>query len=230
MDQNVPRYVQRALDTLYNRHAKALAEVAAYDRHAKALAEVAAPDPVSPVQNPWFAVTTQAGQELSVRRQFAVQGIVNLLPLWRPRRTWRDGLKRRLQPLFDGLIFVSCAPDVLPWVRHTQGVRRIIGDHDLPLPMDSEAMAALQAMVAHRLSYRPHLPQYAGWQARVTQGVLAGAKGRFCIESRPAHLVVNLDLIQRAVAVDVPPETVEILWTVPEGRNVALPPPRYEIC
>ncbi|WP_089934885.1 transcription termination/antitermination protein NusG [Candidatus Entotheonella palauensis] len=207
MDQNVPRYVQRTLDTLCDQHAR-----------------------TSCSPTPWFAVTTQAGQELSVRRQLAVQGILHLLPLWRPRRTWRDRLKRRLEPLFDGFIFVSCAPEMLQCVRHTQGVRRIVGDNDLPLPMDSEAMAVLQAMVAHRLSYRPHLLQYAGWKARVTEGVLAGAKGRFCIQNHPAHLVVNFELIQRAVAVDVPPETVEILWTMPEGRDVELTRPSYEIC
>lgn len=218
MDQNVPRYVQRALDTLYDQHARAFGGM------------VAGQDDMLHAQNPWFAVTTQVGQEFWVRRQFAIQGLLNLLPLWRPRRTWRDCLKRRLEPLFDGFVFVSCAPDRLPWVQDTQGVRKIVGENDLPLPIDAEAMAALQAMVAHRLSYWPHLPQYTGWQARVTQGVLAGAKGRFCIENRPAHLVVNFGLIQRAVAVDVPPETVEILWTVPEGRNIEPPLPPYEIC
>ncbi len=218
MDQNVPRYVHRALDTLYDQHAGTYGGMAA------------AQDQPTRIQHLWFAVTTQVGQEFSVRRQFAVQGIVNLLPLWHPRRTWRDCLKRRLEPLFRNFIFVSCAPEMLQGVRHTQGVRRIVGDNDLPLPMDSESMAALQTMVAHRLSYWPHLPQYAGWRAQVTQSVLAGAKGRFCIQNRPAHLVINFGLIQRAVAVAVPPETVEILWTVPQGRHAELAQPSYEIC
>jgi hypothetical protein len=55
----------------------------------------------------------------------------------------------------------------------------------------------------------------------VTQGVLAGAKGRFCIQNRPADLVINIGLIQRAVAVAVPPETAEILWTIPQGRPLS---------
>ena len=217
MDRNVPRYVHRALE-------------AVYDQHARRFGGMAAQDHVVSLQNPWFAVITQAGQEFVVRRQLAVQGIFNLLPLWRPRRTWRDCLKRRLEPLFKGFIFVSCAPDMLPGVSHTRGVRRIVGDNDLPLPVDDEAMAALQTMMAHRLCYWPHLPQYAGWRAHVTQGVLAGAKGRFCIENRPAHLVVNFELIQRAVAISVPPETVEILWTVPQGRHAELSEPSYDIC
>lgn len=208
MDQ-MPRYVHRALDTLYAHQSHRCGGMAAVQ------------DPTARPQNFWFAVTTQTGQEFAVRRQFAVQGMLNLLPLWRPHRTWRHCFKRRLEPVFDGFVFVSCAPEMLQGVRHTPGVRRIVGDHDLPLPMDAQAMAALQTMVAHRLSYWPHLLQYTGWRARVTQGVLAGAKGRFCIQNRPAHLVINIGLIQRAVAVAVPPETVEILWTIPQGRPLS---------
>ncbi len=218
MDHNVPRYVHRALDTLYDQHARSFNGMAT------------AQEQTTYTPDPWFAVAIEAGQELAVRRQLAVQGIVNLLPRWRPRRTWRDCLTRRLEPLFQGFIFVSCTPDMLHGVRYTPGVRRIVGDNDLPLPMAAEAMAALQAMVAHRLPYWPHLPQYAGWRARVIQGVLAGAKGRFCIQNRPAHLVINFELIQRAVAVEVPPKAVEILWTVPQGRDTELAQPLYEIC
>ncbi len=117
---------------------------------------------------------------------------------------------------------------MLQCVQHTRGVRKSVGDNDLPSPMGLEAVAALQAMVAHRLPYRPHLPQYAGWSARVIQGVLAGAKGWLCIQNRPAHLVINFGLIQRAVAVEVPPEAVEILWTMPQGRHAELAQPSYE--
>ncbi len=218
MDRNVPRYVQRALDALYYYHDPTCGGM-----------EIAEAD-TERTQDPWFAVTTQAGQEFAVRQQFAIQGIVNLLPLWRPRRRWRGCLNRRLEPLFRGIIFVSCAPDMLQDVRHTRGVRKIVGDNDLPLPMGAEAMAALQAIVGHRLPYRPHLPQYAGWRARVMHGVLAGAKGRFCIQKRPAHLVINFGLIQRAVAVEVPPEAVEIMWTMPQGRNAELAKPSFESC
>lgn len=210
MDQNMPRHLRRALDVLSDHPA----------RNAVARATT---EPVTARDRlPWFAVATQVGQELLVRRQFAAQEISHLLPLWRPRRTWLDCLKGRLEPLFQGFIFVSCDPEGLQRVRHMQGVRKIIGDEDLPLPMASEAIGALQAMVAHRLPYRPHLPQYGGWKARVVRGALAGAQGRFCIHGRPAHVVINLALIQRAVAVEVPPETVEILWTMPRGRDAEL--------
>ncbi len=217
MDQNVPHYVYRALDTLYDQHARR-----AGGRWCRTI-------PLHP-QPPWFAVILQARQEFAVRRQFAVQGILNLLPLWRPRRTWLDCLKRRLEPLLPGVIFVSCAPEVLQGVRHTPGVRKIVGEHDLPLPMNAGTMAALQAMVAHRLSYWPHLPQYTGWHARVTHGALAGTKGLFCIQNRPAHLVIDFGLIQSAVAVEVPPKTVEILWTVPQGRDAETPRSSYDMC
>ncbi len=219
MDQNVPRHLRRALDVLYNHPARIAGELTTTE-HGMARG-----------QAPWFAVATQVGQELPVRRQFAAQEISHLLPLWRPRRTWLDRLKPRpLEPWFEGFIFVSCDPEGLHRVRHTRGVRKIIGDDDLPLPIASGAIAALRAMVAHRLPYRPHLPQYGGWKARVVQGALAGAQGRFCIQDRPAHMVINFALIQRAVAVEVPPEAVEILWTMPRGRDAELARPGYEIC
>ncbi len=197
MDQNVPRHLRRALDVLSPQPVRPARKAAALSTTEAVVARHRAP---------WFAVATRAGQELRVRRQFAAQEMTHLLPLWRPRRAWLDCLKGRLEPLFQGFIFVSCDPESLQRVRHIQGVRKIIGDDDLPLPIASEAIGALQLMVAHRLPYRPHLPQYAGWKARVLHGALAGAQGRFCIQDRPAHIVINFELIQRAVAVEVPPE------------------------
>ena len=83
-------------------------------------------------------------------------------------------------------------------------------------------------MVAHRLSYWPHLPPVCRVASARDTGVLAGAKGRFCIHNRPAHLVINFGLIQRALAVEVPPRNVEILWTIPKGRKRRTAQPSYE--
>jgi transcription antitermination factor NusG len=101
-------------------------------------------------------------------------------------------------------------------VLETCGVARIVGTKGTAVPVPDEQIAAVRTMAEHRLLYDPHPYLVEGMRVRITRGVLMGAEGTL-IEKRQRHrLVISMELIQQAVAVDVDSADVEPLERRPQ--------------
>jgi transcription antitermination factor NusG len=159
----------------------------------------------------WYAIQTRSRHEKVVRDQLAAKSIAHLLPLWRKRSVWKDRIKYIDIPLFGGYLFSYFAlQDRIP-VLETVGVVRIVGINGKPMPIPDEQITAVRTMMQHRLPCSPYPYLVEGMRVRIKSGLLAGAEG-ILIEKRQRHrLVISVDLIQQAVAVDVDSAEVEPL-------------------
>lgn len=161
----------------------------------------------------WYAIQTRSRHEKVVRDQLAAKGITHLLPLWRKRSVWKDRIKVIEVPLFGGYLFCYFAlPDRIA-VLETVGVARIVGISGKPVPVPEEQIAAVRTMVEQRLLYDPHPYLAEGMRVRIKRGVLIGAEGILIAKKQKHRLVISVDLIQQAVAVDVDSVDVEPLDT-----------------
>src|SRR5712691_8061334 len=173
-------------------------------------------------QPQWYAIQTWSRHEKMVRDQLAAKRITHLLPLWRKRSRRQDRVNYVEVPLFSGYLFGYFALLDTVTVLDTFVVARIVGMKGTAVPVPDEQIAAVRTMAEHRLLYDPHPYLVEGMRVRITRGVLIGAEGTL-IEKRQRHrLVIRLELIQQAVAVDVESADVEPLERRPMG--ITTPP------
>ena len=167
----------------------------------------------------WYAIQTRSRHEKMVRDQLAAKSIKQLLPLWRKRSIWKDRVKYVEVPLFSGYLFGYFALLEKVTVLETFGVARIVGVNGTAVPVPDEQITAVRTMVEHRLPYDPHPYLVEGMRVRIKCGPLIGAEG-ILIEKRQRHrLVISVELIQQAVAVDVESADVEPLELRLSGRS-----------
>jgi transcriptional antiterminator NusG len=165
----------------------------------------------------WYAIQTRSRHEKMVRDQLAAKSITHLLPLWRKRSIWKDRVKYVEVPLFSGYLFGHFALQDKVAVLETFGVARIVGVNGTAVPVPDEQIAAVRTMVEHRLPYDPHPYLVEGMRVRIKRGVLTGAEGTLIAKRGRHRLVISMDLIQQAVAVDVDSADVEPLELRPQG-------------
>jgi transcription antitermination factor NusG len=159
-----------------------------------------------------------------VRDQLAGKSITHLLPLWRKRSKWKDRVKYVEVPLFSGYLFGYFALQDKVAVLETFGVARIVGVNGTAVPVPDEQIAAVRTMVEHRLPYDPHPYLVEGMRVRIKRGLLMGAEGTLVLiaQGNKHRLVISIELIQQAVAVNVDSADVEPLELRPQG--VSKPP------
>jgi transcription antitermination factor NusG len=79
----------------------------------------------------------------------------------------------------------------------------------MPEPVPEEQIEAIRAMIENRLPYDPHPYIKEGMMVRVKRGPLAGTEGVLIEKKKNFRFVINVDLIQKSVAVDIDSSDVE---------------------
>lgn len=157
----------------------------------------------------WYAIQTRSRHEKVVRDQLAAKGITHLLPLHVKRSVWKDRVKMIEVPLFGGYMFGHFALADRLSVLQTVGVVRLVGLASGPEPVPDDQIEAIRAMIESRMPYDPHPYLREGMRVQVQRGPLAGAEGVLVEKKKHYRLVINVDLIQKSVAVDIDSADVE---------------------
>jgi transcription termination/antitermination protein NusG len=164
----------------------------------------------------WYAIQTRSRHEKVVRDQLAAKSITQLLPLWRKRSIWKDRVKFVDVPLFGGYIFGYFPLQDRLAVLETVGVARIVGINGKPVPIPDEQITAVRTLMEQRLPCSPHPYLVEGMRVRIKCGLLAGAEGILIAKKQRHRLVISVDIIQQAVAIDVDSAEVEPLDLRPQ--------------
>jgi transcription antitermination factor NusG len=159
----------------------------------------------------WYAIQTRSRHEKVVRDQLAAKSITHLLPLWQKRSKWKDRVKLVDVPLFGGYLFGYFPLQNRIAVLETVGVVRIVGLNGRPVPIPEEQIATVRTMMEQRLPCSPHPYLAEGMRVRIKRGLLAGAEGLLVAKKQRHRLVISVDIIQQAVAVEVDRADVEPL-------------------
>jgi transcription antitermination factor NusG len=160
--------------------------------------------PVDPFIQPcWYAIQTHSWYEKRVRDQLTTKAITTFLPLWQQRRRWTDRVKVIELPLFRGYLFGYFTFQQKFDVLTTVGVARLVSFNGAPVSIPEEQIEAVRMLVTHQLRYDPHLYLTEGMRVRVTHGLLAGVEGILVLKKSAMRLVIQIELIHRAVAVDI---------------------------
>jgi transcription antitermination factor NusG len=151
----------------------------------------------------WFAVWTRSRHERAVYDQLIERGIESFLPTITRWSRRKDRRKQVEWPLFPGYCFVRIDPHARLNVLKCSGVVSIVGFNGEPTPVPDEELDAVRRLVESTLPYDPCPLLKAGMRVEVVHGPLKGVVGKLARKGGHARLVLAVDLIGRAVSVQV---------------------------
>ncbi|HUT78611.1 MAG TPA: transcription termination/antitermination NusG family protein [Polyangia bacterium] len=163
----------------------------------------------------WYAVHLRSNRERISAALLADRGVEVFLPAYRVASSRRDRRVVLERPLFRGYLFARLdlhGPGRIEVLR-APGTVRIVGFGPEPTPIADPVIDSLMILVGAGCDeIRAHPLVRAGQRVRVVDGPFAGAVGVLArAPGRRDRLVVEIDLLGRAVAVPIDPEQVEPL-------------------
>jgi transcription antitermination factor NusG len=161
----------------------------------------------------WYALQAKPRHEKNVSLFLEGKGYEHFLPLYQSWHRSAGRMRGVLLPLFPGYVF--CRFDRLRRlpILTTPGVFSIVSAGNGPEPIPDEEIAGIQATCSSGLQVSPWPYLEHGDRVRVEFGPLQGVEGIFLAEKSSARLVVSIDILKRAVAVEVDRDWVQPLTT-----------------
>jgi transcription antitermination factor NusG len=161
----------------------------------------------------WFVLFVRTNQEKTTASRLDHLQIKHFLPCFRSLRQWKDRRVTLDVPLFPGYVFVHLPPAERMRVLTLPNVLYFVGSGSFPAVLTNEEIAwigrGLQSgnAVSHECLSE-------GQRVVITSGALAGLKG-ILVRKVNTRVVVSLDSIGRAFAVEVDLESVRALDNKP---------------
>lgn len=159
----------------------------------------------------WYALIVKPRVERHIATVLSSRGFEVFLPT-KPVRRQRSGRVVTLdQPLFPSYVF-AC----FPWserlkVITSPGVQSIVSFSGVPVPVEDQEIARLRQVTNSPLPVVAWDYVASGTLVRVASGPLRGLEGRLVGTKSTTRLVINVEILQRAVAVAIDQADVEPL-------------------
>ena len=151
----------------------------------------------------WFALTAKPRHEKVVAENLRGKGLESFVPLYRTRRQWTGPIQSGDLPLFPGYVFCRFAYASRIPVLNTPGVTSVVGSSDVPTPVTDADISRIRAIQASGLPARPWPYLRLGQKARIERGALVGLEGVLIRERDALRVVVSVELLRRAIAVEI---------------------------
>jgi transcription antitermination factor NusG len=161
------------------------------------------------MENAWFALHTRHQHEAKVTRSLDNKGFETFLPMYQTTKRWSDRKKSVCLPLFPGYVFVSGIGMRLVDVLSTQGVATIVSTAGVPSAIPDEDMDVIRKAVSDVTKVEPYPYLQIGDTVCVHSGPLVGTRGLLIRRKDSYRLVVCVDILGRAAAVEINAADVE---------------------
>ncbi|MGA9353195.1 MAG: UpxY family transcription antiterminator [Terriglobales bacterium] len=169
-------------------------------------------------QTNWYAAYTYPRHEKKVNEHLALREIESFLPCYRARHKWRNGCTVDVHlPLFAGYVFVRTNPCEQLRVLQVPGLVHLISFGGVPAPVSAEEIETLKTVLS-AANAEPHPVVAVGDRVRIKSGCLAGIEGILLRKTTGFRLVLNVDLIRQAAAIEVSADDVEPVALLPRPR------------
>jgi len=163
----------------------------------------------------WVAVHVRSNAEKHVAIGLRERHYDQFLPTYRVQRHWKDRNVVLEVPLFPGYLFCRWDGSNPRRIVEIPGVLQIVGLGRVPVPVDEAEVAAIRRIVESGLPCKSWTLLRAGTRVRLVDGPLRGLEGILESTNSVNHVVVNVNLLKRAVAVRVHPSEVSVCTDPP---------------
>jgi transcription termination/antitermination protein NusG len=157
----------------------------------------------------WYAIWTASRHEKVANLELSKKGLETFLPLMTVLSQWKDRRKLIEKPLFPGYLFVHTSLLHRLTILQTTGVVQIVGINNVPEAIPDQQIENIQTILKSDLKYNPHPFLKIGERVRVKTGALQGCEGILLRKKNLSTLVLSIELLQQAVAVEIDAFNVE---------------------
>lgn len=167
---------------------------------------------LGPAQSPlrcWRALHTRSRQEKAVAQLLEAAAVEHYLPLVRRTRVWGGKRRAVFTPLFPGYVFVRSLPEETYVAVDSGRVVRCIDPPD-PARLAWE-LDQLRRALEHVGSFDPYPYLREGRRVRVRSGPLRGLEGLVDARRRVDRLVLQVQTLGRAAALEIDADLLEPL-------------------
>lgn len=170
----------------------------------------------------WFAVTVKPQHEKAVAAQLTAKGLEGYVPLYPARRRWSDRLQTVDLPLFPRYVFARFGLAERVSVVTIPSVTSIVSFGGKPCAMDEGEIEAIRRMLASGLPVAPWPFLKIGQRVRISGGSMDNLEGILVREKTGYRVVVNVQLLNRAVSVEIDRSQVKAVTGEPSGPHCDL--------
>ena len=167
----------------------------------------------------WYALTVKPRHDRVVADHLRQKGLDEFSPVYRTTRRWSDRVKEVELYLFPGYVFCRFTYRQQMQVLNTPSVTSIVSFGKQPTPVEDSELLAVRTILASGHSAGPWPYLQMGQRVRVEGGCLAGLTGMIVREKDVFRVVVNLELLQRSVAVEVDRDLISPIKSVSPGTD-----------
>ncbi len=163
----------------------------------------------------WFAVTVKPQHERAVEAQLVAKSLEAYLPLYSSRRRWSDRVKTLELPLFPRYVFCRFVFEDRLKVLSVPSISAIVAFGGMPCPITQDEIDIVKRLVGSGLPITPWPFLRIGDRVRIREGSLSGVEGILAKEKAAYRVVVNVHMLQRAVAVEIERDLLEPISSPP---------------
>jgi transcription antitermination factor NusG len=168
----------------------------------------------------WYAIYTRHQHEKTVAGILTSKGFETLLPLYSTVRNWKDRRKLLFLPLFPCYVFVKTDLERRLDIMRTLGIYALVSNAGQPAAIPPAEINAVRRAIESGSGIEPHPLLKCGDRVRIKCGPLAGIEGFLVRKKNLYRLVLSVETLGKAIAVEVDAFLVERLngkWPNPDG-------------
>jgi len=159
----------------------------------------------------WYAIYARHQHEKNVAQILTSKGFEVLLPLYQSVRRWKDRTKTLSLPLFPCYVFLKGGLERRLDILTTPGIYALVSTAGSPNPIPPAEIEAIRLAVESGASLEPHPFLKCGDLVRVKCGPLTGVQGILVRKKNLYRLVISVEMLGQAAAVEVDALQVERL-------------------
>jgi len=168
-------------------------------------------------ESSWYAVYTRHQHEKAVAQILTGKGFNTFLPLYATTHDWKDRTKALTLPLFPCYVFLKGGIERRLQIITTPGIYGLVSSAGQPAAIPDIEIEAIRRVIetGTRVEIHPFLK--CGSWVRVKCGPLAGIEGILVRKKNVSRLVLNVEILGTAAAIEVAAFQVEAV-TASRGR------------
>jgi len=161
----------------------------------------------------WYALYTRHQHEKTVAHILTNKGFETFLPLYSVARKWTDRTKLLFLPLFPCYVFLHGSLERRLDILTTPGIYALVSSAGEPAPIPAAEIDAVRQAVESGSRVEPHPLLKCGNCVRVKCGPLAGVEGTLIRTKNLYRLVLSVEMLGKAIAVEVDAFQIERLYS-----------------
>jgi transcription antitermination factor NusG len=172
----------------------------------------------------WYVLYTRHQHEKVVAQILTCKGFEIFLPLYSTARRWKDRTKLLSLPLFPCYVFLRGGLKRRLDVMTTPGIHALVSTAGQPAAIPADEIEAIRRVTESGARVAPHPFLKCGDRMRVKCGPLMGIEGILVRKKNLYRLVLSVEMLGKAAAVEVDAFLVERLNAIPlayEGSGYA---------